>query len=512
MQAWRAMNPATGEEGELISPIEPYQVDDVMEQAWESFEGWSSKSVKERINYLRQLRIYMVDHADDIVEAISWSTGKPKVEAMTSELLVVLDWMLHTEQTAVKELRTRKVKTPFKMWGKTSYIAYEPRGVVLVISTWNFPLYLAMVPALSALMAGNAVIIKPSEVTPMIGQLIEQLFAAAGFPQGLVQVVQGDAAIGAALVAASPNYIFFTGSVTNGKQIELEAAKRLIPTTLEMGGKDPMIIFQDAHLERTVRGAVWGSLTHSGQFCMSVERIYVERPIYDKFIARLKRELESLKQNNSEDTDLGSLTYSRQIENIRMHIDDALDQGASLEFGQRPVDGKFKRGLQVKPILLTNVKPSMRVMQEETFGPVLCITPFDTEEQAIELANNTSYGLSASIWTHDVERGRRVANGLQSGSVCINDVAVSIVNPHLPFGGVKSSGLGRSQGVTSLQKFCQEKSIVVDQGQRKTEVHWFPYADKYPLLFQWMQGLYGEKRSLIRMFRAYRALRNKSRY
>jgi acyl-CoA reductase-like NAD-dependent aldehyde dehydrogenase len=506
------MNPATGEEGELVLPIEPYLVDDVMEHAWESFEGWSSKSIKERINYIRQLRIYIVEHADDIAQEISWSTGKPKVEALSSELMVLLDWLLHTERTAEKELRTRKVKTPLMMRGKSSYVAYEPRGVVLVISPWNFPLYLAMVPALSALMAGNAVIIKPSEVTPLIGQLMEKLFAAAGFPQGLVQVVQGDAAIGAALVAASPNYIFFTGSVTTGKHIQLEAAKRLIPTTLELGGKDPMIVFQDAHLERTVRGAVWGSLTHSGQICMSVERIYVERPIYDKFIARLKRELESLKQNNREDTDLGSMTYARQIEIIRTHIDDALDQGASLEFGQRPIDGKLKRGLQVAPILLTNVKPSMRVMQEETFGPVLCITPFDTEEEAIELANNTSYGLSASIWTHDVERGQRVANGLQSGSVCINDVTVSIANAHLPFGGVKSSGIGRSHGDAGLQMFCHEKSMVVDLGQKKSELHWFPYADKYPLFLQLLEGLYGEKRSVIQMFRALRALRNKSRY
>ncbi|WP_018754647.1 aldehyde dehydrogenase family protein [Paenibacillus terrigena] len=511
MRALKAMNPATGEEGEIIQTIEPYQVEEVMEEAWDAFEDWSSKSVQERVSTLRTLRIYISDHADEIAQSVSWSTGKPKIEALTNEVLVLLDWIHHTERTAVKELKTRKVKTPITLLGKKSYIAYEPRGVVLVISPWNYPFYLAMVPVLSALIAGNAVIIKPSEVTPAIGHLMERIFTAAGFPKGLVQVVQGDGAIGAALVAASPNYVFFTGSVATGKKIQVEAAKRLIPTTLELGGKDPMIVFEDAHLERTVRGAVWGSLANSGQVCMSIERIYVERPIYDKFIARLKRELESLKQNNREDTDLGSMTFAKQIDIVRGQIDDALEQGAVLEFGERPVEWKMKKSMHLRPIVLTHVRHSMRVMQEETFGPVLCIMPFDKEEEVIELANSTTYGLNASVWTNNLERGRRVANALQSGAVCINDVNVSIANPNLPFGGVKDSGIGRSHGSLGLQMFCHEKSIIEDPGRNKGELHWYPYVGKYPLFLRMIQGLYGRNRNYVQFIRAFLSLSKKSR-
>jgi acyl-CoA reductase-like NAD-dependent aldehyde dehydrogenase len=485
-------------------------VPDMMRQAQRAFDTWRRLAVAERLRYLTALRLELLEALDECVDVIAEDTGKPKTEAVTAEVLVVAEAIAYLERHAERILKTRKVKTPLTLIGKTSYIAHEPRGVMLVISPWNFPFMLAAVPALSALAAGNSVIIKPSEVTPKVGKWMEAWFQKAGFPVGTVQVAHGAGDLGAKLIEAHPDYIFFTGSTKTGKIIQEAAARQLIPTTLELGGKDPMIIFQDAHLERAAKGALWGALTNSGQVCVSAERIYVERPAYERFVALLKEQVRLLKQDDSDDADLGSMTFAPQIDIVKDHVHDAVSKGAVVAYGRFPDERKGETGLKLGPLILTDVTHDMKVMREETFGPVICVMPFDGEEEAVRLANDTRYGLSASVWTRDAKKARRIAAALACGSVVVNDTIVSIASPYLPFGGIKESGIGSYHGEAGLRAFTYPKAILVDRGRKKSEVNWFPYAGKYPLFLDLVQAYYGKRKQWRRFVRAYLRLLKKS--
>lgn len=480
----------------------------VCEKARQAFQKWRALSVSERVQYLRKLRLYMVEHLEQLVDEICRDTGKVPVEAITADILTVLDALRHTEKHAVHVLSERSMPTPILLFGKKSNVEYQPRGVVLVISPWNYPLQLAMVPLISALAAGNSVILKPSEVTPEVGRLIEKLFHESGFPQDVVQVVHGDGKTGAALVAQKPDYIFFTGSVSTGKKIQQEAAKHLIPTTLELGGKDPMIVCEDAPLERAVHGAIWGGITNSGQVCMSVERIYVHRSHYQSFVERMVEEVNKLREGRDGDDDVGRMTSSAQIEIVREHVQEALDRGARMVAGRPPLEWEGER---IPPIVLVDVTPDMKIMREETFGPVLPVMPFDSEEEAVRLANDSPYGLSASVWSRDLSRAKKLASRIEAGNVVINDVIITVANHHLPFGGIKESGIGRYHGPAGLQIFCHQKSVMVDRGRRLKEVNWYPYRGKYPLFKRLLQQYFGERTDWFGLARSYLELLRKSR-
>ena len=304
--------PATGEQiGEVLeTPVS--QVDSFYQKGRTAFKQWSSLTVAERGKYLSILKEIMVEQMEEIAKTIAADTGKVVTEALIADIMPTLDSIDHILKHGEKILQRQKIKTPLLLIGKKSFVEYMPRGVVLIISPWNYPLQLAMVPMLSALASGNTVILKPSEVTPLVGKCIEELFSKAGFPVGVVQVAHGGKEVGAAFTNGKPDYIFFTGSVRTGKVIQQVAAKELIPTTLELGGKDPMIVFADAHLERAAKGAAWAAFTNSGQVCMSAERLYVEETIYPTFLTLLKKEILTLKQGTDEDSDVGSMTFPAQ--------------------------------------------------------------------------------------------------------------------------------------------------------------------------------------------------------
>lgn len=486
------------------------QIPKIFESARAAQEQFAALSMTERIGLLKQLRYAIVDQQAEISSVIALATGKAPTEALTTEVMVVADALLHVEIRAPKALATQRIKTPITFLGKSSYVEYKPRGVVVVISPWNFPFMLAMVPVVEALAAGNAVIVKPSEETPEVGHMIEKLITKIAFPANTLQVVHGGRQLGDALVKAKPDFVHFTGSVNTGKAIASFTGPELIPTTLELGGKDPMIIFEDANIDRSVNGAIWGAFSNAGQVCMSVERLYVQKPIFDIFIDKLVDQTSKLKLGNGPSSDVGSMTTSRQVEIVKRHVKDAISGGAKLICGAHPDDWDQSSRL-ISPMILVDVKQNMDIIQEETFGPVLPVMAFETEDEAISLANDSHYGLNSSVWTRDLAKGKRVISKLTTGGALLNDVILTIGNPYLPYGGAKDSGVGSYHSDSGIQNFAVQTAVMVDRGKKLRALNWFPYADKNQTFEDLLQSYWGARKDFAKFGLSYLKLLNKSK-
>jgi len=487
---WKVYSPSTKE---LLGAMKETKADEVAAMyagAKQAFEMWKKLTIRERLSYFDKLRDVLLSELEEATAVISSSNGKVKVDALVADIMPVLDFLSFLKKDAETILQRQKVKTPIVFIGKKSYVEYMPRGVVAVISPWNYPFQLTMVPALSALVSGNTVIAKPSEITPLVGTYMEKIFQKAGFPKGVIQFAHGGKEVGEALIHNKPNYIFFTGSVATGKIIASEAAKHLIPVTLELGGKDPMIVCHDANIERAAKGAVWGAFTNSGQVCMSVERLYVDERIYEPFLEAVKHEVALLKQGTDIEHDIGSMTFKKQVGIVKDQVVDALAKGAVLETGKAP-DKWEEESMFIEPMVLTSISDHMKLMQEETFGPTLPIVTFSNEQEAIAKANESEYGLNASVWSSDLARAERIASELVSGAVIINDVLISVANHHLPFGGAKQSGIGSYHADQGLRMFCYEKAVMSDAGKKRSEVQWYPYDGKYDEFKRMIQSFYG---------------------
>jgi len=369
--------------------------------------------------------------------------------------------------------------------------------VIGVITPWNGPFVLSLNPTVQALMAGNAVVLKPSEVTPFSGKLVGELFREAGLPEGVLQVLQGDGETGAALVASGVDKISFTGSIATGRKIGEACGRNLIPCTLELGGKNPAIVCADADIARAAKGCVVSAYLNAGQFCCATARIYVMESVADAFTEQLVAYVKTLKQGTSGDFDLGPVIWPRQLEVIERHVNDAVAHGAKVLAG-----GARNRELGelfYQPTVLTDVHHDMQVMREETFGPVLSVVRVRDEAEALRLANDSSYGLAATIWTRDSQKALELGRQIEAGHVCMNDTSVTYGIHEAPFGGRKLSGLGQVHGPNGLKGYCYAQSIVLERFSVGQEDAWYPYTEaKANSLRKVMRWVFGSK--LGRMF------------
>jgi acyl-CoA reductase-like NAD-dependent aldehyde dehydrogenase len=445
--------------------------------------------VKKRLGFITNLKAVILENQERILDRVQQDTGKSRFDAITAEIFGVLDFLDYLEKNAVKILSDRKVSTPFALMGKKSKVYFEPLGTALLISPWNYPFYQAIVPICQAFIVGNAVVFKPSKETPLKG-LVEDLLEKAGFLPGWVQIVYGEGSvIGDALVDGKPDKIFMIGSGRIGKRIMSRAAKNLIPVELELGGKDPMVVFEDVNIDRAVAGAIWGPFTTTGQSCTSVERLFVHEAIYDEFKAVLVRETSKLTLGTDKDgsADIGSITTESQVKEIAKQVADAKKKKAVFLTGDE-WDGETAF---VPPMVIEGVTKKMLIDKEENFGPLLPIYSFSCEQEAIELANDPEYGLSASVWANDLKKADRVARQIYTGNVSINNVMLTEGNHALPFGGVQKSGFGRYKGEFGFYAFANIKSILIDKNSKKMEANWFPYTvTKYQLFSNLTKALY----------------------
>lgn len=465
-------------------------VEGAVERARAGALSLAALSVPERLAHLAQLRRVILARREEIVDRVQAETHKSRSDILVSEVFGALDAIAWLEKYAVDALADEKVPTPLTLMGKKSRIQYSPLGAMLIISPWNYPFYQALVPIAFALAAGNAVVYKPSEWTPLEG-LVESLLESAAIAPAWVQVCYGDGAVGSALVAQRPDKIMFTGSTRTGRAIAAAAGEQLVPVELELGGKDAMIVFDDVTLDRAVAGAAWGALTAGGQSCTSVERIYVHETIAAEFTRRLVAAVSAIKQevDTDGDSDLGAMTTPFQVEVVARHLADARARGASVLTGGE-WDGADPL---VPPIVLTDLPDDALALTEETFGPLLPVVTFATEDDVVRRANGTAYGLTASVWSADLERAERVARALRCGGVSINNVMATEATPALPFGGVGQSGMGRYKGVAGLRGFSNAKSVLIDKDSTKIEANWYPYtAEKYRKFTAMMVGLFSD--------------------
>lgn len=426
---------------------------------------------------MRPLRNKILEARDHLTDAVVRESGKPRVEAKFADLFVSLDTADYYAKHGAKLLAPEKVphhSTAAKL--KSGTLLYEPLGVLGIISSWNYPLAIPISQIVPALAAGNAVVCKTSDLTPECGELVQKLFRDAGFPEGLVTVLQGGGDVGQALIDARPDKVFFTGSVFTGRHVAEACARQLIPSVLELGGKDAMVVLADADLNVTSSAAVWGSFTNCGQVCLSLERIFVESAVSEKFLNDCVAKTQKLRVGPGSDpqTDVGPLIRPQHVQRMTELIADAVQQGATLLSGGHPRPDLGPNFFQ--PTVLAGVDASMQLFRDETFGPILAVQVVPDAQEAVRLANETEFALAASVWTSDATRGKAIARELRAGSVMVNDAVCGFAIAEAPHGGTGLSGWGRTHGKAGLLEMVHLKYVDVDGLARMEKPWWYRYG------------------------------------
>jgi acyl-CoA reductase-like NAD-dependent aldehyde dehydrogenase len=472
-----SIDPATGQVLANYAKTPPAALPELTVRARIAQSQWAKTSIATRSSLLNALCRQILSTKNILAEAVVRESGKPRVEALFADIFVALDSAKYFAANTRHFLRTRRIphhSTAAK--AKRGYLALEPLGVIGMISSWNYPIAIPMSQIIPAVAAGNAVICKTSEFTPQCGALIEELFADAGFPKDLVMVVQGAGEVGQALIDAGPDKLTFTGSVVTGRRVAEACAKRLIPTVLELGGKDAMIVLADADLRAASSAAVWGSYTNCGQVCLSVERLFVEQSVAEKFTDLCVEKTEKLRLGPGSDpsTDVGPLIRPQHVHRMSSLLEDAVQRGAKILCGGKPRPDLGPNFFE--PTVVGSVDSTMRLFQEETFGPILSIQVVKDAKEAVALANDSTFALAASIWTGDANRGTSIAAQMRAGAVMVNDAISYFAIAEAPHGGCKYSGWGRIHGKAGLMEMVQTKYIDVDRLPSRAKPWWYRYG------------------------------------
>lgn len=472
-----AFNPATSERLGSLPNTLLEDIPQIFQRARQAQKIWAAKSFAQRRQHILKMRDYIRENADELAQQVSDATGKTRIDALVTEVLpsvLACNWY---GRHAARVLKTERREASSLVWaGKRSVIRHEPLGVVGIISPWNYPLSIPFGEIVMGLMAGNAVILKVAAVTPLVGQAIERIVAAAELPDGLfAHLVGSGGKISSAMFENGVDKLFFTGSVPAGKQLMAQAAQTLTPVSLELGGKDAMIVLKDADLERAANGAAWAGYQNAGQSCGAVERIYVHESVYPAFLDLLAEKTRALRHGAPDagcSVDIGSMTTAKQRQTVERQLADAQAQGAEVVAESERVgveDGEYHPA-----VLIKGVSHDMSIMHEETFGPVLPVMPFSTEDEAVALANDCSMALTASIWTRSTAHGKRLAERVNGGVVVINDHLYTHGMSDLPWGGPKESGIGRTHGPEGLKEMTRPKGVNWDYMRARRNLWWYP--------------------------------------
>src|SRR5580658_4457712 len=498
-----SIDPATGK---ILAQFEKTQsgaLPGIVARARAAGAAWSAVPIEKRCAQLRVLRDGMMVSRDALADAVVAEAGKPRVEALFADIFVALDTADYFFKQGERLLRSERVphhSTAGKT--KSGRLVYEPVGVIGIISSWNYPLAIPLSQIIPAVAGGNAVICKTSDFTPHCGALIEKLFVDAGFPKNLVTVIQGGGEVGQALIDAAPDKIMFTGSVATGRRVAEACAKRLVPSVLELGGKDEMVVLADANLEVAASAAVWGSYTNCGQVCLSVERLFVEQSVEEKFLALCLEKTKKLRLGPGCDpaTDVGPLIRPRHLQRMSDLVADAVARGARVLCGGKPRADLGPNFFD--PTVIASVNSSMKLFQEETFGPILAVQSVKDADEAIARANDSTFALAASVWTGDAKRGQGIAARLRAGAVMVNDAISYFGIAEAPHGGCGASGWGRTHGKAGLLEMVQQKYIDVDRLPGMQKPWWYRYgadlersADAF-LKFEFGGGLAAKLRNM----------------
>jgi acyl-CoA reductase-like NAD-dependent aldehyde dehydrogenase len=492
-----SINPATGEALGYFEKTPTATLPHIVSRARAAQSIWAHVPIRERCARLRNLRDCIMSSREALADAVITESGKPRVEALFADIFVSVDTAAYFAKNAERLLQPERVPHhSLAAKAKSGKLTYEPLGVIGIISSWNYPLAIPLSQIIPAVSAGNAVICKSSDFTPHCGALIEKLFADAGFPGDLVTIVQGGGEVGQALIEADPDKILFTGSVATGRRVAEACAKRLIPTVLELGGKDAMLVLGDANLDVAASAAVWASYTNCGQVCLSVERLFVEQSVSDEFAARCVAKTKKLRLGPGSDptTDVGPMIRPQHVQRMVDLVEDAVSRGARVLCGGYP---RVDLGANFfEPTVITNVDSTMKLFQEETFGPILAIQTVADAEEAVFRANDSPFALSASVWSGDATRGEAIAKRLRAGAVMVNDAISYFAIAEAPHGGCSASGWGRTHGKAGLLEMVQTKYIDVDRLPGREKPWWYRYgADLERAADAFLQFEYG--RSLI---------------
>ena len=501
-----SVNPATGETLREFHSATDTDVHTAVARARAVQPAWNEFGVRQRVTILREFQRLLHAKKSEVASLITHEAGKPLVESLLTEVLVVLDATRFCIENAFDFLREQPVHHGnMAMKTRVGRILREPHGVIGIISPWNYPFSIPATESLSALVTGNAVVLKPSELTSLTALELASLLHKAGVPKEVFQVVVGDGSAGAALLNAEIDKLVFTGSVVTGKRIAQAAAARLLPVVLELGGKDPMLVLDDADVDIASSGAVWGAFVNCGQACLSVERCYVHRSLYDAFLEACVRKTKLLRVGRGIDphTDVGPLIHERQLRIVDAQIEDAHRHGARVLTGGAPLPG-FGPNFYA-PTVLADVTHEMQIMREETFGPVLPVMAFDTDDEAIRLANDSDYGLAASIWTRNRARGESLARRIQAGTVMVNDAVACYGISEAPHGGVKASGLGRMHGRFGLEEMVRIKHVDSNRLPSLKQVWWYGYGEHFSVQMEGFVDLMFARRLQQKLRGAVRA-------